>query len=147
MRWRKGRRPPIVWVFSACFLAAALTSLLLGLSRVGAPGWSFELLGNELTGDAAIVGMSAMFTIALIPVVWIFGFGSRFARWFVLLFGLVKLLGFREVVLAVVRDGNVSMLEFLIEPCLITVALLCLLSPAMGDWVGNAKEASPDTFA
>lgn len=135
----------MVWVFSSCFLAAALTSLILGLSRVGTPGESTEIFGTQLTGDAAIVGLSAMFTIALIPVVWIFGFGSRFARWFVLLFGLVKLLGFREVVLAVARDGNYTMLELLIEPCLVIIALLCLMSPAMGDWVGNAKEASRET--
>ncbi|MEL7446365.1 MAG: hypothetical protein AAGK02_11225 [Pseudomonadota bacterium] len=43
--------------------------------------------------DWTIVALSAEFTIALIPIVWILVFARPFARWMVTAFGLWKLYG------------------------------------------------------
>lgn len=47
--------------------------------------------GVMLSRDMAIVAQFSLFTIALIPIIWIYFIASPAARWIVVFFGLVRL--------------------------------------------------------
>ena len=86
MKLIRGPRPLAIRVFAAAFLAAALLRLVRGLNdlalsetilAVNVPWFAWDR-------DWTIVALSAEFTIALIPLTWIYLFAAPFARWLVL---------------------------------------------------------------
>lgn len=82
---RQGPRPGAIRWFAVLFLAAAGLSLADGLIAAGAPG----LL--PAMKDAAIVGASARFTIALMTTGLVWFFALRLARWMIPVFLLAKI--------------------------------------------------------
>jgi hypothetical protein len=88
-----GKRPLAIRVFAAAFLAAAILRLVRGLSDIEGSAVAFALQAPSITWtrDLTITVLSAEFSIALIPLVWIYLFAARFARWLVLVFGALRL--------------------------------------------------------
>jgi hypothetical protein len=148
VRFKEGPRPWPIWLFAGAFLTAAAIRLLAGLAALDSA--KLRLFGGSditvYSDDAAIVALASEFTIALIPIVWIFGIGSWFARWFVLAFGLIRLFGFRDLPVDLLAGRPLAPHQ-LIEPPLIVVALACLLLPAAAPWFRRQPEIDPETFA
>ena len=137
MKLVRGPRPLAIRVFAAAFLAAAVLRLVRGLGDPGAAAMTFAVHwpGLAWTRDAAIVALSAEFTIALIPLVWIYLFAARFARWLVLAFGVVRLAFLDPAVLA--------------GPVLLAIAMASLLTPEAARWFARRpllEEDGPAVF-
>lgn len=124
----RGPRPLAIRVFAAAFLAAALLRLGKGLKdlplsetilAVHVPWFAWDR-------DWTIVALLAEFTIALIPLMWIYLFAARFARWLVLGFGAVRL----------------AMLDpaALTGPLLVAIAMASLLTAQAHRWFARQPE-------
>lgn len=89
----RGPRPLAIRVFAAAFLAAALLRLVRGLADLPLTElvYALHFPWFAWNRDWTIVALSAEFTIALIPLAWIYVFAAPFARWLVLGFGAVRL--------------------------------------------------------
>lgn len=132
MKRRRGARPLAIRVFAAAFLAAAVLRLVRGLADLATAELAYAahvpwLAWNR---DATIVALSAEFTIALIPLAWIYLFAAPFARWLVLDFGLVRL---------AMLDGSA-----LTGAALTVVAMASLLTPAASRWFAGADDGDED---
>jgi hypothetical protein len=134
MKWRKGPRPLAIRVFAAAFLAAALLRLVRGLADIEAAAVAFALAMPWFAWnrDATIVALSTEFTIALIPLAWIYLFAAPFARWLVLGLGALRLWFLDPTALA--------------GPALLVVAMASLLVPDAGRWFGRREEDGPAVF-
>ncbi len=128
MKLIRGPRPLAIRVFAAAFLAAALLRLVRGLNdlalsetilAVNVPWFAWDR-------DWTIVALSAEFTIALIPLTWIYLFAAPFARWLVLGFGALRL----------------AMLDpaALVGPLLVAVAMASLLTAQANRWFAREPE-------
>ncbi len=128
MKLVRGPRPLAIRVFAAAFLAAAVLRLVRGLSdlalsetvlAVNVPWFAWDR-------DWTIIALSAEFSIALIPLAWIYLFAAPFARWLVLGFGALRL----------------AMLDpaALVGPLLIAVAMASLLTPQAARWFAREPE-------
>lgn len=142
MKWKSEPRPLSIRVFSAAFLAAALVRLLQGLNDLsGARAWlSYYQPELAQSDDVLIVMLSAEFTIALIPVIWIYGFAASFARWLVLGFGAAKLLAFGIPFAVWMTSGGAGFAPPVTAPALTVIALIALLTPSADRWL-NPEEA------
>lgn len=140
MKWRTEPRPLSIRVFTAAFLAAALVRLLQGLNDLDAAGiWLAQYLGDVAhSPDFLIVLMSAEFSIALIPIVWIYGFANRYARWLVLGFGGAKLAAF-VYSLGLWLDTGATLQPQYTAPVLTAVALLAILTQSASEWLNPGK--------
>jgi len=147
MRWKTEPRPFSIRVFTAAFLAAALVRLLQGLNDLDATGiWLSQYLGDRAhSDDLLIVLLSSEFTIALIPIVWIYGFANRHARWLVLGFGGVKLIAFCIAFGQFVGTAS-GFPPQVTAPALTFIALLALLSPSAGQWLHPGKPPHVGVF-
>lgn len=147
MKWRTEPRPLSIRVFTAAFLAAALVRLLQGLNDLDAAGiWLAQYLGDLAhSHDLLIVLLSAEFTIALIPIVWIYGFANRYARWLVLGFGAMKLALFAYA-LGLWVDTGATLPPHYTAPVLTTVALLAILTHSAGEWLNREKPSHVAVF-
>jgi hypothetical protein len=132
MKLARGARPLAIRVFAASFLAAALLRLVRGLGdlalaetilAVHAPWFGWDR-------DWTIVVLSAEFTIALIPLVWIYLFAAPFARWLVLGFGALRLWYLDPAAL--------------IGPLLVATAMASLLTPAAARWFARETQEEGD---
>jgi hypothetical protein len=128
----RGPRPLAIRVFAAAFLAAALLRLVRGLSDLAL---SETILAVHLPWfawdrDWTIVALSAEFTIALIPLAWIYLFAARFARWLVLGFGAIRLALLDPAALT----GAV----------LVAMAMASLLTPQAARWFARKPEPEED---
>jgi hypothetical protein len=149
MKWRTDPRPLSIRVFTAAFLAAALVRLLQGLNDLDAAGiWLARYLGDGVRShDVLIVLLSAEFTIALIPVVWIYGFANRHARWLVLGFGGAKLALFAYALAQwLASGGGGALLPQYTAPALTFIALAALLSESATRWLNPEKAAHVAVF-
>lgn len=128
MKLVRGPRPLAIRVFAAAFLAAAVLRLVRGLSdlalsetilAVNVPWFAWDR-------DWTIIALSAEFTIALIPLAWIYLFAAPFARWLVLGFGALRL----------------AMLDpaALVGPLLVAIAMASLLTPQAARWFAREPE-------
>lgn len=132
MKLVRGPRPLAIRVFAAAFLAAALLRLVRGLTdlplaeTVYALHWPFMAWDR----DAAIIALSAEFTIALIPIAWIYLFAARFARWLVLGFGALRLAFFDPAALT----GAV----------LVAAAMAALLTRQAARWFARTPDPEED---
>jgi hypothetical protein len=127
-----GPRPLAIRVFAAAFLAAALLRLVRGLDdlalaetvlAVHIPWFAWDR-------DWTIVALSAEFTIALIPLAWIYLFAAPFARWLVLGFGTLRLVFLDPAALA--------------GPVLFAIAMASLLTPQAARWFARQPEPEED---
>jgi hypothetical protein len=136
MKLIRGPRPLAIRVFAAAFLAAALLRLVRGLNdlalsetvyAVNVPWFAWDR-------DWTIIALSAEFTIALIPLAWIYLFAAPFARWLVLGFGALRL---------ALLDPTA-----LVGPLLIAVAMASLLTLQAGRWFSREpkEEDGPAVF-
>lgn len=128
MKMVRGPRPLAIRVFAAAFLAAAMLRLARGLGNlalsetilaVNAPWFAWDR-------DWTIVALSAEFTIALIPLVWIYLFAAPFARWLVLGFGALRLVQLDPAAL--------------VGPLLVAIAMASLLTPQAARWFARQPE-------
>jgi hypothetical protein len=91
--------------------------------------------------------LSAEFTIALIPVVWIYGFANRYARWLVLGFGGAKLALFAYALAQwLASGGGGALLPQYTAPALTFIALAALLSESATRWLNPEKAAHVAVF-
>jgi hypothetical protein len=128
----RGPRPLAIRVFAAAFLAAALLRLVRGLDDLtrAQSAYAAHLPWFAWDRDWTIVALSAEFTIALIPLVWIYLFAAPFARWLVLGFGALRL----------------AMLDpaALTGALLVAVAMASLLTAQAGRWFARVPEPEQD---
>jgi hypothetical protein len=136
VRLARGPRPLAIRVFAAAFLAAAVMRLVRGLGDLALSEAVFAAHAPWFAWnrDWTIVTLSAEFTIALIPLVWIYLFAAPFARWLVLGFGALRLAFLDPAALA----GAV----------LVAAAMASLLTPAAHRWFARkpAEEDGPAVF-
>ena len=133
----RGPRPLAIRVFAAAFLAAALLRLVRGLDNLALAEtvYAVNVPWFAWDRDWTIVVLSAEFTIALIPLMWIYLFAAPFARWLVLGFGAFRL----------------AMLDpaALTGPLLLAVAMASLLTPPAQRWFARLpadEEDGPAVF-
>lgn len=132
-----GPRPLTIRVFAAAFLAAALLRLVRGLTDLPLAElvYALHLPWFAWDRDWTIVALSAEFTIALIPLVWIYLYAAPFARWLVLGFGALRLAFLDPAALT--------------GALLVAVAMASLLTPQAARWFtreSGAQEDGPAIF-
>lgn len=136
MKLARGPRPLAIRVFAAAFLAAALLRLVRGLDNLAVSQAMFAAHAPwaSWNRDWTIVTLSAEFTIALIPLVWIYLFAAPFARWLVLGFGALRLAFLDPAAL--------------IGAVLVAVAMASLLTPGAARWFARKaqEEDGPAVF-
>jgi hypothetical protein len=134
VRLARGPRPLAIRVFAAAFLAAALLRLVRGLGDLALSQAVFaaHMPWFAWNRDWTIVTLSAEFTIALIPLAWIYLFAAPFARWLVLGFGALRLAFLDPAAL--------------IGAVLVAVAMASLLTPQAARWFARKEEADPAVF-
>jgi hypothetical protein len=135
MKLIRGARPLAIRVFAAAFLTAAVVRLVRGLGNIelSALAFAVHVPWVSWTRDATIIALSAEFTIALIPLVWIYLFAAPFARWLVLGFGALRLALLDPAALA--------------GPLLVAVAMASLLTPQAARWFARTPESEQDGSA
>ncbi len=121
----RGPRPPSIWGACICFLVAGTWALIAGLTDLAEAKADYASAFPEFawTRDWTIVALSAEFTIALIPIVWIFFVARRFARVMVSVLGVWKLY--------VLSGGGIG---DMIQMGLIALSLLLLFTPGAYRW-------------
>lgn len=136
MKLARGPRPLAIRVFAAAFLAAAVLRLVRGLADLAMAQAVFAAHAPWFAWDRdwTIVTLSAEFTIALIPLAWIYLFAAPFARWLVLGFGALRLAFLDPAAL--------------IGAVLVAVAMASLLTPSANRWFArkSAGEVDPAVF-
>lgn len=127
-----GPRPLAIRVFAAAFLAAALLRLVRGLTDLPLAElvYALHLPWFAWNRDWTIVALSAEFTIALIPLAWIYLFAAPFARWLVLGFGAVRLAFLDPAALT--------------GALLVALAMASLLTPQAARWFTREPGAEED---
>ena len=146
MKWRKGPRPWTVHVFGAALMISALITLFEALATHPAllmARWYDRIPIVDWVPDLAIIASFTAFTIAMIPLVWIYFFGSTQARWIVLVFGLLKIaLSVRALSEPVQMKAPAIVI---VETTLVLFALAMLFLPSTNRWLqktgGHGVEA------
>ena len=134
MKLARGPRPLAIRVFAAAFLSAALLRLVRGLTDLALAEqvYALHLPWFAWNRDCTIVALSAEFTIALIPLAWIYLFAAPFARWLVLGFGALRLAFLDPAALT--------------GALLVAVAMASLLTPGANRWFARKEEADAVVF-
>ena len=132
MKLVRGARPLAIRVFAAAFLAAALLRLVRGLTDLALAETILAVHAPWVAWDRdwTIVALSAEFTIALIPLVWIYLFAAPFARWLVLGFGALRLWYLDPAAL--------------VGPLLVATAMASLLTVQASRWFAREPEEEGD---
>lgn len=147
MRIAKGPRPWSIRIFGLALLTAALASLLESLATHPAllmARWFARAPFIAWSPDLAIIASFTTFTIALIPLVWIYFFASNRARWVVLAFGLIKLGSALHSMSSTVRMKAPELVMF--EAVLVAVALAMLFMPATAHWLRGRRTDDAAAF-
>lgn len=134
MRLARGPRPLAIRVFAAAFLAAAVLRLVRGLGDLDHAQAVFAAHAAwfDWNRDWTISALSAEFTIALIPLAWIYLFAAPFARWLVLGFGALRLAFLDPAAL--------------VGAALLVVAMASLLTSQAHRWFKHKGEADRAVF-
>lgn len=139
MKLATGTRPWSIRIACALLLTMGGWTLWIGLRDLFTaqgifmerfPWWAWNR-------DWTIVALSAEFTIALIPIVLIYGFARPIARWLVSVFGGIKI----YLLLATVADYwervDVILTPLVIEAALYLVVIGLLFTPGALRWFGQ----------
>ncbi len=147
MKVRRGTRPLAIRAFAGCLLLFALINLIAGLAdlRTSAAILTDFWPSIDWDRDRTIIALFTQFTIALIPLVWIYVFAAGFARWFVFSFGLAKLGWVLFSLFAALWFGEGELLRFTLA-LLLGSALVLLLMPGSRDWLARDKNDDPVAF-
>ncbi len=148
MKLAKGPRPWSIYVFAVAFLGAALHDYAFWLHQLPIAQTVYELQfpWSGWNRDWTIVALSATLTIAFIPVVWIFAFASRIARWLVTGFSIIQLLDVPQK-LSIWLSSDVGINPgYFANPALITLALICLFLPPSNRWLAKKLEVDHAVF-
>lgn len=136
MKLIRGPRPLAIRMFAAAFVAAALLRLVRGLDNLALSEtvYAVNVPWFAWDRDWTIIALSAEFSIALIPLAWIYLFAAPFARWLVLGFGALRL--------ALLDPAALT------GPLLIAVAMASLLTVQAGRWFSREpkEEDGPAVF-
>ena len=145
----RGQRPPSIQLFAISFLAAAAYAFITGLNNLDLKqvAYNATFAWDGWNRDWTIVTLSAIFSIALIPVSLIYFFASRVARWLVTIFTLIALARIFGMVTAFQAAGGAVSWGYFAQPALLGLALISLFLPASNRWFSQAKSADPETFA
>lgn len=139
-----GPRPLSIRLFAVACVLAAVISLVRGLlDPFAAQGELWFYTGMMLGEDAVIVTQFSLFTIALIPIFWVYFVASPLARWIVVGFGLLRLWPYA------INPGYVptAMLGDPIElaaPLLQIIAIVLLFTQEANRWFAP-RETRPAT--
>nr|WP_298931883.1 hypothetical protein [uncultured Erythrobacter sp.] len=96
--------------------------------------WGYT--GTMWNRDMAIVILFSLFTIALIPIVWIYFVASPIARWIVVFFGIVRLWPFLADPSYILAAAAYVPME-LAAPILQIIAIALLFTPSSRLWFAN----------
>lgn len=148
MRVAKGPRPWTIQLFALAFLSGAVIAFLDGFWDIPAQQAFFETRVPELnwSEDAIIVMLSARLSIACIPVVLVWVFSSRIARWLVTFMGLGKLINVPEA-FRLAQDGAQIDPLWTASLTLSVMAVLLLFLPPSSRWFARREEVDPEVFA
>lgn len=143
MKVVRGPRPLAIRAFAACLFLFALINLVAGLADLGT---SQAILARYVPSlawdrDRTIIALFTQFTIALIPLVWIYVFAAGFARWLVFTFGLAKLAWVLFSLFAALWFGEGELLRLTLA-LLLGSALVLLLFPNSRAWLSPKNEGS-----
>ncbi len=144
MRLARGPRPWPIWVFAAAFLGAATYSYILDLTTLPLQQAAFEALlpWAGWDRDWTIVALSAVLSIAFIPVLWICLFAGKVARAIVTVFTAIKLLDVPAMIALYSASYPNVRITYFLEPALIGIAVICLFLPASRSWFNPPQEAT-----
>ena len=136
-------RPWSITLFALMFLAAALHSYIGGLFNLELKQTAFAAMvpWDGWNQDWTIVTLSAVLSIAFIPVALISFFASRVAFWLVTVFSILKLLDLPAMMAAAFAVGGALSMRYFLEPALLAGALVCLWLPASRAWLKPKTQA------
>ncbi len=148
MRLARGPRPWSIRLFAALFLLAGSWQLVDRLTRPLMAQLVFEDRFPALswTPEWVIVASFTEFTIALIPILWIYFLASGFARWFVVILGLVGLVPHSFDLYAILTSIEMRP-SLLVSPLAVLTALALLFTPSAARWFRRSREVEHETFA
>ncbi len=143
----KGPRPWSIHAFAAAFLGVAVIGLGIALWDPALEGlkWAARVPAVTWSEDSAIIAAFSVFTMALFPLVWIYGFGALRARWVVLGFAVVKIGLWWHGMTTIALSGWIESVRWL-EPALIVLALVMMFAPASTRWLKQNWEADAETL-
>ncbi len=144
----KGRRPRSIQLFAISFLGAATCAFFVGLGNLELKQAAFAatFAWDGWNRDWTIVTLSAVLSIALIPVALIYVFASRIARWLVAIFTLIELARLPGMIGAFQAIGGATKWSYFAQPVLLTVALVFLFLPTSNRWFYQGKDATAETL-
>jgi hypothetical protein len=88
--------------------------------------------------DSALVASFSVFTIALIPILWIFILAAKRARWVVLVFGFFKIWLWAQPRPLYAYGAYLEVL-LIAELALITIGLIVLFVPSSTRWLDHER--------
>ncbi|MEO0642888.1 MAG: hypothetical protein AAFY47_05645 [Pseudomonadota bacterium] len=94
----------------------------------------------------ALIAAFSVFTMALFPLVWIYGYGSLRARWVVLGFAVIKAVVWSHGMMVATLAGWVQSARWF-EPALTALALAMLFTPASKRWLERDRGADLKAFS
>ncbi len=134
MKMAQGPRPLSIKLFAATCLLAASVSLARGLiDPLETQGMLWSYTGMMLREELVTIALFSTFTIALIPIVWVYFLANPFARWLVVLFGVLRLWPY------IINPGYVPYaLRYntfeMAAPALQLLAIILLFTPSAVRW-------------
>ncbi len=148
MKWRSGPRPWAINLFAILLLASSLYSFVANLLALDefVEIVQYDLPSIAWTQDLAIVWLSALFSIVLFPLVWIWGLGSRVARIVVTVLTLPAWLYLIAHIWIIVTRSVID-IAGLIDNLVVVTAISLLFTPSASQWIAmNENETCPETI-
>ncbi len=144
----KGRRPRSIQLFVVSFLGAAIYAFLLGLGdlELQQTAYAAAFAWDGWSRDWTIVTLSALLSVALIPVGLIYIFANRIARWLVTVFTLIELANLPGMIATFQTADEPVRWSYFAQPLLLALSLLFLFLPESNRWFSQGKGSSPETF-
>ena len=138
-----GTRPWSIRLACLAFLVNASFGLLHGLSDPSIAQGAYEIgyPDVEWDRDRTIVALSAEFTIALIPILWIWFLARPFARWMVTALGLWQAWGLAGLVLEQLRHLHFVTMDVAIPFALIVMSIAMLFTPAASRYFATGEKS------
>ena len=155
MRIARGPRPWPIHAFAMFVLGAAIVGLTNGLMRID--DYNFlpfnPYTGESLSRDEKIIVVSAEFTIVCIPLVAIWVFGSRIARWVLAAFMVLGIVSWISIAdsryWAYVAEAGPTVIIAQLPKLVVWIAVALLFLPSSHRWLNQQRkmEVDPETFA